>query len=666
MAVTLTAAVERDARRTEYWTDRIDLAALSLAATSCVAMLAIALAYAGRMNVFESVGHAAAAAPVNLNTVADARPLEAAMETVFSDATDRRLAAQRLFRFLGDERQKTRPLPNVGAIAPLFSPADFAKMKPLFSVRTRGEFRRQVLLFTCIYILAFHVAMLVWRLRGIRTDPLLVAVAHLLTAIGFAVLLSRADPLRDSLAFVRFAEGTVIGVAVMTAVSLIDFGAAAFTTLSYLPLIVALSLSVLLILFGSGPGTSGAKVNLGPVQPIDAIRLLLALFLAGFFARRWELLREVRGPMFRGSRWTRWISLPRAEYVIPVLAGVGLALVFFFLQKDVGPALFLCCVFLATYVVARGRVGLAITGLALLILGFYVGYRLHISQSLVERVRMWQSPWDNAVPGGEQVTHAIWSLATGGSVGTGLGLGDARYLPAGHTDLILAAIGEELGAAGLLLVAVLYAFLAWRGFRIGRLARNDYGFFLAIALTLFLIVPVLIMASGILGVTPLTGVVTPFLSYGGSAMVANFCALGMLTAIHADRHPSGDLEPFRVPVMWLESSLAVFGLVLLAVAVNVQIVHADDYIVRAHLGIQADGGRRFEYNPRPLDIVRLIPRRTIYDRRGVPLATDDPRVIADARQTYATLGVSVDDSCPTPVERCYAPGGAASHLLAAA
>ena len=76
-------------------------------------------------------------------------------------------------------------------------------------------------------------------------------------------------------------------------------------------------------------------------------------------------------------------------------------------------------------------------------------------------------------------THAIWALATGGSFGTGLGLGDTRYLPAGHTDLILAAIGEELGAAGLLLVAALYALLAWRGFRIGRLARNDYGFFLA-------------------------------------------------------------------------------------------------------------------------------------------------------------------------------------------
>ena len=281
MTTTYMAAAERDTRRTRHWTDRIDLAALLVPATSCVAVLAIALAYAGRTNVFAGTSRAAAVAPVNLNAVAAAPPLEAAMETVLSDADERRLTAQRLFRFLGEQRQQSRALPNVGAIAPLFSQADFAKIKPLFTVRTTDEFRRQVVLFTCIYILAFHAAMLVWRWRRIRSDPLLVAVAHLLTAIGFAVLVSRADPLRDSLTFVRFAEGTVTGIAVMTAVSLVDFGAAAFMTLSYLPLLVALSLSMLLILFGSGPGTSGAKVNLGPVQPIEAIRLLLALFLAG-------------------------------------------------------------------------------------------------------------------------------------------------------------------------------------------------------------------------------------------------------------------------------------------------------------------------------------------------------------------------------------------------
>jgi hypothetical protein len=254
-------------------------------------------------------------------------------------------------------------------------------------------------------------------------------------------------------------------------------------------------------------------------------------------------------------------------------------------------------------------------------------------------------------------------MATGGWFGTGLGLGDLRYLPAGHTDLILAGIGEELGAVGLTVVALLYGILAWRGFRIGRLARNDYGFFLGTALTLFLIVPVLIMASGILGVTPLTGVVTPFLSYGASAMAANFAALGILAAIQADRHPSGNFEPFRVPMNWLGGALGLFAVVLLAVMINVQIVHGDDYLVRPHLGVQADGGRRFEYNPRVLDIVRLLPRGTIYDRHGVPLATDDPGAIASARQAYARFGVSLADACPNSAERCYPLGGRAFHLL---
>jgi cell division protein FtsW (lipid II flippase) len=664
MAVTYTTAVERDTRRVQQRTSPFGLAALSLAATSCVAIAALALAYGGRMSLFDSSERLAAIAPVvNLNTVTDQGSLEAAMQTAVPDVNERHLASQKLFAFLLAERQQERTLPNVGAIAPLFNAVDLAKLKPFLVVRTRDEFRRQVLLFGSLYVLAFYAAMLVWRLRGIRVDPLLVAVAHLLTAIGFAVLLSRPDPLRDSLMFVRFAEATVAGAIVMAAVSLVDFGAAGFVKLGYLPLIGALSLSVLLILFGSGPGTSGAKVNLGPMQPIEAIRLLLALFLAGRFALQWELLREVRRKVIRNPRWSRWINLPRGEYVLPVLAGVGLALVFFFLQKDLGPALFLCCVFLATYAVARGGAGMAIAGFLLLILGFYAGYHLHVSQTLADRVRMWQSPWDNAVAGGDQVTHAIWALATGGSFGTGLGLGDTRYLPAGHTDLILAAIGEELGAAGLTLVAVLYAILAWRGLRIGRLARNDYGFFLATALTLFLIVPAVIMASGILGVTPLTGVVTPFLSYGGSAMVANFCALGMLTAIHADRHPAGDFTPFRIPIVWLGVSLGAAALVLLAVAIDRQIVHGDDFLVRPHLGIQADGGRRFEYNPRVLDIVHLMPRGTIFDRQGLPLATDDAKVIAAARQAYAKLGVSLADACPTSGERCYPLGPVAFHLL---
>jgi hypothetical protein len=306
---------------------------------------------------------------------------------------------------------------------------------------------------------------------------------------------------------------------------------------------------------------------------------------------------------------------------------------------------------------------MAAAGLAVLVTGFYVGHRLHVSATLADRVRMWQSPWDNAVAGGDQITHAVWALATGGIFGTGLGLGDSRYLPAGHTDLILAAIGEELGVAGLIAIATLFGVLAWRGLRIARCAASDYGFFLATSLTLFLVLPALIMASGVLGITPLTGVVTPFLSYGGSAMLANFVAVGILAAIHADRRPANDFEPFRVPIRNLGVVLAACTAVLLSVAVRVQVVRADDLVVKPHLGVQADGGRRFEYNPRVLDIVRAVPRGTIYDRRGVPLASDDQQVIAAARQAYQRMGIPVDRACREPDERCYPLGGYAFHVL---
>ena len=708
MGLTYTSAAQRDVQRTQRRTqdraERFRPARLSLAVTSGVALLAITLAYLGRVSLLEQSESARASVPpVNLNAVVDSGRLEPALETVFSNPNDRRLAAQELLRFLVEERDQGRTLSHVGAVAranvavvaidgskkldafsqrlqrsresaaasgravpaaiPLLTAADLATLKPFLCVRTHQEFRRAVFLYTCLYVVAFHLVPLVWWRRGVRGDRLVLAVAHLLTAIGFAALLSRPDPLRDSMLFVRFTEGTLAGLLVMTAVSLVDFGRIGFAELSYLPLAGALSLSVLLIAFGSGPGNSAAKVNLGPLQPIEGIRLLLALFLAGYFARRWELLRSLRSTVIRDVRLPEWINLPRAEYALPVLAGVGLSLLFFFLQKDLGPALFLCCVFLAVYAVARGRVEMAVAGFLLLVLGFYIGNRLNISATLAERVRMWQSPWDNAVTGGDQLTRAIWGMATGGWFGTGLGLGDSRYLPAGHTDLILAAIGEELGAAGLTIVAGLYAILAWRGIRTARLARNDYGFFLATALTLFLIVPVLIMASGTLGVTPLTGVVTPFLSYGGSAMAANFGALGMLAAIHADRNPSADFEPFQIPIYWLEGALGVFALALLAVMVDIQIVHADEYVAKPHLGVQADGGRRFQYNPRMLDIVRLLPRGTIYDRQGIPLATEDANAMASGRPAYARLGISLASVCPDAAERCYPLGGRAFHLL---
>jgi cell division protein FtsW (lipid II flippase) len=698
MTITYTPAVERDKRRQRVGVRVAPSWTLILA--SGVAVIALALTYNGRFRAL-SVGATGRDTVVNLNGVRDAAELEPALAAVYSQPADRRFAARALFQFLTADPVGLRNLPNVGAIAratvsadairrartlqvfserlsamrtageaasgpktlPLFTASDIAALKPYVTVRTRTEFRNQLLWLAGLYLLAFHAVALLWRWKNRRSDGWLLATVHLLTGIGFAVLLSRPDPLRDSLLFVRYAETTIVGVALMAGLSMIELTAAGFGTLSYLPLVGALSLSVLLIVFGSGPGSSSAKVNLGPLQPIEAIRLLLALFLAGYFARRWELLREVRRKTIRNLHLPSWINVPRADYVIPVIVGVAMALVFFFFQKDLGPALFLCCVFLAMYAVARGRLGMAVAGLVLLAAGFYLGYRLHVSATLADRVRMWLSPWDNAAPGGDQIAHAMWGMATGGTFGTGPGFGDSRYLPAGHTDLVLAAIGEEAGVAGLIVVAVLFAVLVWRGFRTARLASSDYGFFLATALTLFLILPVLIMASGVMGVTPLTGVVTPFLSYGGSAMLANFAALGMLGSIHANQAPPGDFEPFRVPMTCLAGVLGVCALALVAVAIRVQVVQADAVAVRPHLGIQADGGRRFEYNPRIIDLVRTIPRGTIFDRSGLPLATGDAAAIAAARPKYEPLGVTVGNACADPDQRCYPLGPRAYHVL---
>jgi len=686
MGITYTHAHQRDERRAARTARQPDFADVLLLCTSLVALFTIGLAFVGQQ---QRLARASQSAPlINLNLIADAQQLEPPLETVLTNPADRRFAARELYSFIASRRASGDPLSNVDAIlaatAPvtaidgtprlqvfadrlriarasavdagrpppatirLLTSADLAAIKPVFTIRTPAAFARALLMWAMIYVLGFYAVVFLWRVQGLPGDRLLLAAAHLLTSLGFAALLTGADPLRDTLFFARYVIGIVVGLGVMGALSLVDFRKTSFVRLSYIPLACALSLSILLILFGRGPGTSGAKVNLGPIQPIEAIRLLLALFLAGYFARRWELLRQVEG---------------KGDYVLPVIAGVAAAVGFFFLQKDLGPALFISCVFLVLYAVARGRLPMAIAGFALLAAGFYLGYRLNISQTLAARVQMWQSPWDNAVRGGDQVAHAVWALATGGFFGTGLGLGETRYLPAGRTDLPLAAVGEELGFVGLLVILLAYAVMNWRGFRIGMTAASDYGFFLATAVTLFLVIPVLVMSGGMLGIIPLTGVVTPFLSYGGSAMTANFAALGILSAIRTTGRAVETAEPFRRPVRYLGGALAAAAMGLVGVLLRVQVVNADTYAVKPQFSIQADGVGRYQYNPRVLNIVRQMPRGTVFDRTGLILATGDAGLAQRSREQYRQLGVTPNSTCADPLDRCYPLGGLAFHLL---
>jgi cell division protein FtsW (lipid II flippase) len=705
VGVTYTPAIARDKLGARTATGRLTVPDVALLLVSGFAAVLLMYASSARMRAM-AADVPVPAAVINLNTVTDATVLEQLVAPVSQSPIDRRLAARELLSFLVQADGGRRLLPNVGAIArarlsadaidrapgavvyqerlrleraraaerasgakdagpesiPLFTSADVSAMKPFAVVRESGEFQRALFIWGLTYLLAFHAVAYLWRARGLKGDRVLLGVAHVLTALGLAAMVSRPDPLRDMLLFVRYSQGIVLGLTLMGGIALINTRTKVLRDFSYLPLVGAVALSLLLILFGSGPSGSNAKVNLGPLQPIEGIRLLLALFLAGYFARRWELLRAVRSPSLEGWPVLSRFNIPRMTYVLPVLLGVFSALALFFFQKDLGPALMLAIVFLATYAIARGRVAMALGGLALLAAGFYLGYQLNISATLADRVRMWESPWDNVARGGDQVAQALWALSAGSTFGTGIGFGDTRYLPAGHTDLILAALGEELGAIGLFAVAAMYVAMVWRALTIARRAASDYDFFLAVVLTLSLTVPVFLMGAGLMGLVPLTGVVTPFLSFGGSAMAANFLALGLLAGLKTDR-PAADLDAFRPGVRWLTATLTVAAAVIGFSVLRVQVVRADDVLVKPHLGVQADGTRRFQYNPRVVEAARRIARGTVFDRNGVPLASDDVAVVQKAAPIYQRLGVPLDSACPNQDERCYPLGGRLFHVL---
>ena len=356
-------------------------------------------------------------------------------------------------------------------------------------------------------------------------------------------------------------------------------------------------------------------------------------------------IRQLRGTEIRSRQLPVWLDLPRADHVLPVLVGVAVALALFFLQKDLGPALLLSLIFVSMFA-SRAGVGWPRSRGSVMLVGG-VSVIGHIAQRVEHAGRACR---DVAVAVGQRRARrrssgaGAWSMAAGAIEGHRPRSGrHTRFVPAGHTDLVLAAIGEELGAIGrTVIVGTVVALMAWRGLtHRQRPASTDYGVFPRDGDDAVVAVPVAVMAAGILGMMPLTGVVTPFLSYGGSAMVANFIALGLLAAISSDRRPAADLAPFTIPTRWLGRVALTAAASLVIVAASVQAARRRGPAVRPQLGMQADGGRRFQYNPRVLAAVAAIPRGGIFDRRGQPLA----------------------EACAGSSARCYPGGPAFFHVL---
>jgi cell division protein FtsW (lipid II flippase) len=258
---------------------------------------------------------------------------------------------------------------------------------------------------------------------------------------------------------------------------------------------------------------------------------MIVIFLASYLAARKELLAVA-------TRRLGPIRLPEPRYLGPLLVAWMVSLVVLFIEKDMGSSLLFFGIFVVMLWAATGRASYLALGLVLFVLGAILGYLAfaHVQ----DRVLIWLhalSPKyiDNK---GYQLAQSEFAMATGGIGGTGLGQGHPGLIPFASTDFIFSAIGEELGLFGAVGILLLYVALVTRGFR-AALAREDaFGKLLATGLTSALALQTFIIVGGVTRLIPLTGITLPFVSYGGSSLVANFVLLALLIRISspAPRH----------------------------------------------------------------------------------------------------------------------------------
>lgn len=651
-----------------------------LLAASVVVAVGLWLAYSSKTERFEEArARLEAGTLLDLNTVQNADAVLPFLTRQYTDPQDRRFVAERI----AERIQRRGKIPNVGYLNTLSVTAQeaderggdhfeerlaafdatarperlrlletstFLRLKPDVVARTPGGFNKAFGLLALAFFGLFWGLHAVWTMRGFRGDPLLLPVVHLLLGLSFIFMLGLPDPLRDRFLAFNVVGGTLVGGALLLVLSQLDVPRLGYrlsygSWKSFAWLGLAGLLSVALLTLGTGPAGSAARVNLFGVQPMAAIKACLLVFFAGYFARNWQFLRALE--QHEGlPRWMRRLRIPRLYYAVPILIGVAVALVFFYFQSDLGPALVICTTFLVLYGIVRRRwlgVGAGFVGL---VGGFWVCYKFDLVATVVSRIRMMLSPWDNLAQGGEHLAHAFWALTAGGLTGQGLGDGNALSIPAAHTDMIVAAIGEELGFAGVLAVLILYAVLLQRGLAIALRSDSVYSFFLGTGIVLATALQLILITGGMLGLIPLSGVVSPLLSYGMAATIVNLAFVGILLSLSArpgtPEQQQLQRSRFARPVSVL--SLGIVGLlgILGLRAAYIQIWKADDWIIAPALVMQADGQRGFVYNPRVLRARDLVSLGAVYDRNGLPLATSDPALLDSHAVALADLGVDLD------------------------
>ncbi len=378
-----------------------------------------------------------------------------------------------------------------------------------------------------------HLAL---RVAGNRGDQLLLPAAAAIGAVGF-VMLNRLpqSQLGMDLFGVEMGMATtqllwfVVGVTAMVAVAVLFRDDGILRHYKYTWALGGGLLLLLTFLFGREVNGARLWLYLGPIgfQPGEAIKIVLVIFIAGYLAEKRALLAgaTVRfGP----------IRVPPLPYLLPMLAIFVMVMLIVVISRDLGTALLFLGIFLTMLFVATGRRSYVLMGILLFVGGAFVAYQLfgHVRV----RVDNWIDPFVDPSGSGYQTVQALYAFGRGGLFGEGLGQGlpsvSGRLpIPALPTDFIFAGIAEELGLLGATALLGLALVLVFRGLRTAMLARDDFSSMLAVGLTVSLGLQTLIIVAGNLKLVPLTGITFPFVSYGGSSLLASFVIVGLLLAV---------------------------------------------------------------------------------------------------------------------------------------
>jgi len=404
------------------------------------------------------------------------------------------------------------------------------------------------------YIGALLLVHLAFVLAGRRTDQILLPTVGMLGGIGLLLMQRLPQTLvTQALGPLELRLGGLQVLWLVVSLAVIALLALAVRSDRWLRAYkytwAAAGIALLAMTFVLGSDVNGARLtlSLGPIsgQPSELLKVILVVFLAAY-------LSENRALLALESTSVGPLRLPPLPYLAPMGAMWAIALGVVIVQRDLGAALLFFAVFLALLFVATGRVSYVVGGLALFLAGSFVLY--HLFGHVQTRVDNWLDPFRDPLGSGFQTVQALYAFGRGGLIGVGLGaglptIGGNLPVPAVHTDYPLAALGEEMGLVGLLAILGLYLVVVERGLRIAASSRDEFRGLLAAGLSLVIGIQALIIAAGNLKLIPLTGITLPFISYGGSSLLANAIAIGLLLAL-SDRGAVPPPPPRRRPWPW--------------------------------------------------------------------------------------------------------------------